>query len=372
MKKLLIIQESLDGGGAERVLIEYLNHIDYTLYDVSLLLVYGEGRYQSEINKNVHCYELYRRWIKPKNRIWESLLYNTKILKCRLRKTIKNNSFDTILSFMEGPALLVHQTIIEHARLNVTMVHTNMITNPWSERILGGKKNENKAYEKMDRISFVSLQAKKAFSEKFPNVHSELIVINNPINAGRIIRSAEEIKIDKQRDFTICSVGRMVEAKRFDRLVDVAKILKDKGYNIKYWICGAGKLEEQFKKQIHDNEMNNEFVLWGFQNNPYPYIKAADMFVLTSDTEGFPTVVCEALVLGKPVISTDVPGIDELLENSKYGVVCSKNIKSVAEAIMKLYDSRELLAKYSKMSLERSSFFDIGHIMEKFYKFVGN
>lgn len=110
----------------------------------------------------------------------------------------------------------------------------------------------------------------------------------------------------------------------------------------------------------------------GLSKNPYPYLKAADLFVLTSDTEGFPTVICEALVLGKPVISTDVPGTEELLGNSKYGIICSKNAESVADSILKLYKNKELLSRYSVRALERSSLFDIKSVMDKFYNLISD
>lgn len=370
--RLLIIQESLDGGGAERILIEYLNNIDYTKYNVSLLLVFGGGRYIAEINKNVHLYEMFSHRVRPKMRIQEVLLLNSFSLAIWSRLILKGRKFDTILSFMEGPALLVHKVLLNYATHHVTWVHTNMITNPWSERIMGGFKKENEAYKCMNDIAFVSAQAKSAFVEKYPDVSAYKAVINNPIDTNRILMGANESIIKTSDCFTVCSIGRMVEAKRFDRLIDAARILKSKGCNIRYWICGIGKLEGQLRNQIHDNNLDNEFVLWGFQKNPYPYLKAADLFVLTSDTEGFPTVICEALVLGKPVISTDVPGTEELLGNSKYGIVCSKNAESVADSILKLYKNKELLSRYSVRALERSSLFDIKSVMDKFYNLISD
>ena len=372
MKSLLIIQESLDGGGAERILIEYLNNIDYNQYNVTLLLIFGGGRYVDEINKNVHCLELYGKSIKPKKRVQEVVLYNKCVLTLLAKSILKGKTFDTILSFMEGPSLLVHQVLIGKATHHVTWVHTNIITNPWSERLFSGAVNEAKAYKRMNSIAFVSLQAQKAFVEKYPEVKASLYIINNPIDVERIRCGANEMSITKPDNFTVCSMGRMIEAKRFDRLIDAAKILKDKGCKITYWLCGTGKLEEDIKEQIHANKLEEDFVLFGFQKNPYPYIKASDVFVLTSDTEGFPTVICESMVLGKPIISTDVPGTDELLGASEFGIVCQKTPESVADAILKLYTDNNTLVFFKQKSMEHCKMFNIESTMNKFYHAICN
>lgn len=371
MKKILIIHESLDGGGAERVLIEYLNYFDYSKFDVTLLILFDGGKYRCEVNSHVRYKTLFPHCLKPRNGIMERLLYNNVFIRIRASMLL-NTKYDTILSFMEGPALLVHNMLLKRGTKHITWVHTNMITNPWSERLFSGAVNEAKAYKRMNSIAFVSLQAQKAFIEKYPEVKASLYIINNPIDVERIRCGANETSITKSNNFTVCSIGRMIEAKRFDRLIDAAKILKDKGCKITYWLCGTGKLEEDIKEQIHANNLEEDFVLFGFQNNPYPYIKESDVFVLTSDTEGFPTVICESMVLGKPIISTDVPGTDELLGDSEYGIVCQKTPESVADAILKMYTDSNTLILYQQKSMEHSKIFNIESTINKFYHTLCN
>lgn len=372
MIRLLIIHESLDGGGAERVLVEYLNNIDYTLFDVSLLLVYGGGRYLSDINKSVHYYHLFKHGQIPKNRLSEFIYLNKYYLKYRIERVLNDNRYDTIVSFMEGVSLLAHYCLLERGTKNVSWVHTNMVTNPWSERFFSGRIKEKNAYKRMQTIVFVSKQTRDAFVEKFPDVKSSLDIINNPIDSNRIIRASLEISVSNNGTFTVICVGRMVEVKRFDRIIAAAKLLKDQGCKIKYWICGDGKLRQNLIDLIDRNGMSDDFVLWGFKNNPYPYMKAADVFVLSSDTEGFPTVICEAMVLGKPVVSTNVPGTDELIGNSEYGFLCDKTAESIADAIFKLYSSADVLAEYHNKSISHSLDFDVSKTMKRFNSIVTN
>lgn len=369
-KSILIIHESLDGGGAERVLTEYLNNIDYSVYDITLVLLYGGGRYLREINRNVNYVELFPKLLKPKYGFMEKIIYNKFVIRYRILRLIHVRKFDVLLSFMEGPALKIHSYLLDYAIKHVTWVHTNMITNPWSTRYFGSKENEELTYTQMNHIVFVSQLALESFTHKYPGNIVEKRVINNPIDAKRIMDDSELQVIEKGSSFTICSVGRIVDAKRYDRLVEAAVILKNMGCKINYWICGTGKLEHQIKNLIKNKHLEDTFTFWGFQNNPYPYIKSADAFVLCSDSEGFPTVICEAMILGKPIVSTDVAGTDELLGKSEYGIVCNKEAQSLAEAIKLIYKDIKIQSQLSTRAKQKSSMFNISQTLEKFYAVI--
>ena len=219
----------------------------------------------------------------------------------------------------------------------------------------------------MDNIIFVSQGAKEAFSKLF-DISEKLKVIYNIIDYQTINQKAAT-SIPEKTKFTICNVGRLTEQKRQDRLLKIAKILKDKGFEFEIWILGEGKLELQLKNQAKALEVSDVVKFLGYQANPYPYIKVSDIFVLTSDTEGYPTVVCEALCLGKPVISTNITGSDELLANG-IGILTGFEPDAIAEQIGRLIQSRELCSHYARLAAQRGQRFQPQDVMAQIYSLL--
>ena len=155
--------------------------------------------------------------------------------------------------------------------------------------------------------------------------------------------------------------------KRFDRLINVCAMLKRDNYDVDTWIIGEGQLRPNLEQQIQRLGLNESVSLLGFKDPPYPYINQADLFVSTSETEGFSLVVAEAFALGIPVVSTKTTGPIELLEEGKYGVLVEKDELSIYKGVKLLIESDEQRKHYAKKSLERSQSFDIGNTMVEIY-----
>lgn len=369
MKNILIIQESLNGGGAEKVLIELLNNIDYSKYQITLLLVYYNGRYIKQVNDNVTIKYIY----KNKRPSIKRILARTPIIdfieKFEINRVLGNSRFDTIISFMEGITLKYHSHIMNKSLLNISWVHVNLIVNPWSTKIFRNIKNEKNIYKKLDKIVFVSEKVKDAFKQKFQISAPEEKVLYNIINREKIQALSNEKIIDK-RCFTICNVGRLAPIKKQDRLIKAVKLLIEKKCNIELWILGEGKEYNRLQSLISNLRLNQEVHLLGFKSNPYPYIKAADVFVLSSDTEGYPTVVCEALCLGKPIITTRITGCTELLGNNNFGILTDLNEEAIANAIYDLYNSKDKTNYFKQKALERANYFNVEYAINEFYKVI--
>lgn len=133
--------------------------------------------------------------------------------------------------------------------------------------------------------------------------------------------------------------------KRQDRLIEIASRLKKVGYSFQIQIIGNGPEEEKIKSLIKEKDVSDVVQLLGLKVNPYPYVKKADCFVLTSDFEGFGIAVKEALLLGTPVISTNVTGVKEVLANGEYGILCEINTDKIEEAMREMLDHPELQRK---------------------------
>lgn len=369
MKKILIIQESLNGGGAENVLTELVNNIDYNRVDATLLLINYNGIYTEQITPQIKKIYIYKNRRPLFKRILAHIFLIDYIEKIEIRKIIKKKKFDVIISFMEGVALKYHSYILKNAPLNITWVHANLLINPWSSKCFRGCHNELNCYNLMNKIIFVSEQAKEAFNRKFQTTCTDQQVLYNIINRNKIQLLSNKETINK-RKFTICNVARLAAIKKQDRLIKAIKILEDKGCDIELWILGEGDEFLKLKKLVSELSLTKRVQFKGFQTNPYPYIKSSDVFVLSSDTEGYPTVICEALCLGKPIVSTKITGCTELLGDNEYGILTELNEQAIADAIYELYNSTEKMLFLQQKAIERSKCFSIENTMNEFYNII--
>jgi glycosyltransferase involved in cell wall biosynthesis len=373
MKNILIIHSSLDGGGAERVLVEYLNNFDYNNFKITLILIWKSCKehFLAAIPKQVEL--IFVSEEKQLNKI-ERVLYrlgmHSLIEKIQLNR-LRLGNYDVIISFMEGLALKYHCHLLNKSARNITWVHIDLNKNHWSQNFFINRRHECNVYNKMTDIVFVSEVAKSAFNNIFEiNQKINQKVVYNPIDKHRILNKSTIFDVKKIK-YTIIGVGRLDNQKRFDRFIEVAKILIDKKYDIEFWILGAGNLEKELKEKTKKLGLSKNIIFKGFIDNPYPYIKSADIFLLTSDTEGYPTVICESLVLGKPVVMTEVPGAKELLGDSEYGII-TKNMSPeiLAEEVEKLYLDKILYNSFMKKSIQRSEIFQLDKTMNEIYQII--
>ena len=358
MKNILILQEALDGGGAEKVLIDILHNFDYTKYNVDLLVLFKYGVYIDQIPPQVNVTYLYPRGkVGRLEKKFRKKSYYPKIQRYRIRRLLKDKIYDACISFMEGPSSKFQTFIFDKSKKNISWIHTDMKLNHWSLKHFKTAEGERAYYEDIDQIVFVSEASKNAFNELYPTVKTPQKVIYNLINKPEIVSKAALITIPKKK-FTICHIGRLSPIKRQDRLLEVAKLLKDHHYDIDVWVLGTGPEEEALLQQRTLLGLEETVHFIGFKNNPYPYLKSADAFMLTSDAEGFPLVICESLCLGVPVISTKATGLIELLANES-GILTELTAQDLFEATKSLIDNPELLKKYQQKAIERSVMFDI-------------
>ena len=377
MKSLLFLMPSLPGAGAEKVLIEILRHIDYTQYNVSLFLEYREGVYLQDVPDKVSIIALHgpnnlwfqrlhrrlveRGWYAP----FHELVYRRMFLSL-----LRGKRYDTIISFMEGSAVKFHSYIFDKGKRNISWVHIDFQQKHWSLDFFRDAEDERQCYEKMDKIIFVSNDAKTGCDSLFHLSAEKYAVHYNIIDADRIRRLSQMCTAEQKNKFTICMLGRLNTQKRHDRAISVAKTLKELGYDFELWIIGDGELREKLENQIIEAGLQDVVKLKGFINPPYSMLAQADIFLNTSEAEGFSLVVAEAFCLGIPVVSTNVSGPRELLGDSEYGILTSQEEKDIASAVRTMMDNSLLRKHYSVMSLTRSQMFNVDASMSAFYKLL--
>lgn len=324
--------QSLGGGGAEKVLINLLRNIDYTRNAVTLLLLSGTGVHMNEVPEQVELITLDDKAHPLRDRLFFHLGGLKKLyFKRRLRKLMQGRRFDATVSYLEGQAMFAHSLLMDLSERNVTFVHSDRSRVRYSYKYFASAADEDKAYHRMDAVCFVSEDGRDGF-ERTLGIHDNLFVINNTVDPAEINTRAAERHIDRHSRFTMVSAGRLSRVKNQALMLDTVAELVHRGRDVELWLLGCGELEQDLKRQAARLDILDRVRFMGFQNNPYCYIAAADMFILTSETESFPTVVSEALCLGKPVVSTRVAGIDEQLGHVA-GYVAERTPQALADAV---------------------------------------
>lgn len=375
-KRILFILPDLPSGGAEKVLIDILRNFDYTAYDVTLLLEYRQGVYLKDIPSQVRFKTMFgasniglERWHRLLRILHCGHLYHASVHKLVLLFTLRGMKFDTIVSFMEGEAVRLHSYIIKKASNHVSWVHIDLKTKHWSQFFFKSDQQEKGIYEQMDKIVFVSEEARTKFLELFDIEKDKCCVQYNLIDAKTIRELAHSKKVEKEK-LTICMVGRLNPQKRYDRALRTVKRLKEDGLDFVLWILGEGNLENQLRRLIGELEIEDCVQLKGFVKPSYAYMKSADIYWNTSDAEGYPLVVCEALCLGLPVVATSICGTKEILGNGRYGCLTLEDEDDIYKKIKEMMLSEHLRQEYATKALEGASCFDTQKVMNEIYQIL--
>ena len=202
-------------------------------------------------------------------------------------------------------------------------------------------------YEKFDLIAPVSQACAEKFKRKFGNDYP-YTVVRNPLPVSEILcKSNEPLELPKQSGISIVCIGRLVEQKGFDRLLEVCKRLLNEGIdNYKVYIVGDGPQRGNLDRIIARDNLTSYVELAGYQTNPYTYLKQADVFLLSSRDESFSLVIGESLIVGTPVIATDCSGVSEWLESGKYGMIVDNSVDGIYQGVAAILRNPELINQY--------------------------
>ena len=217
-----------------------------------------------------------------------------------------------------------------------------------------------KAYQAIGRVICVSRynaeQLKTESKGAFAVDHAYNIVDEKAI----VALGKREIPIARPSGLLFCSVGRFTAEKGFVRLVRVVKRLNDAGYAFHLWLIGDGPEMADIKKEIDTLGITNVALL-GEQANPHAYTAKSDLYICSSYAEGYSTACTEAVMLGVPVLSTEVPGAQEIVEDAGAGLVVENHDDALYEGLKKILDDETVLASWHR-SIDREKFSSSGRI----------
>ncbi|MBQ8783074.1 MAG: glycosyltransferase [Clostridia bacterium] len=369
MKRILFFSESLNGGGAEAALVRIVELLA-DKYDITVVSQ-TDGEKHTDYIKSLCTH-------KPFTKKADSGFLNNLIIKGFITlppavvcSTYLHGEYDIEVACCEG----FSTKIIGASKRNsvkVAYIHTDFVNNPWSAGVYKGDEQEEKeCYSKFDKIICVSETIRNAFVQKY-GLAEKTEVIYNLIDDRKIKKMSLEsatLKVNKRPAFVL--VGNYLKVKGYDRLMNVAHRLKNEGYDFSFTIMGRPEEKHKIQKLCDDFELNDYVNLMGFEENPYKYMKQADCYVCSSYAEGYSTAVCEAVICGLPVITTDCSGMREIFGQSEIGLICENSEDGLYGAIKSVLDNPELLHKYKQnapLRAEDLSYVSRARAVEDFYK----
>ena len=365
-KNILFVVDNLKMGGVTKVLINMLKSLDNSDYNIDLLVLHYYKDMLIDLPDNIKIIKG-SKYFHIVDQNLKSLLVNkdiknifrkccfsfnikTNIIKRKIKKDRFKNikkQYDVEIAFGDGFPYLY--TSYGNSIKKIAWMHSDVAVRDYSARYY---KNIKNALSKMDLCIAVSDKVATSYKNRYNIATVE--VIPNIIDDYEIIKKsklAPEVSFDKNQ-LNFISVGRLDYSKNYLMLLNVAKHLIDDGYKFKVYIVGDGEENVTLQKAIINLKMEKHFILLGRKDNPYPYVKNSDLFLLSSRYEGLPTVIIEALILHIPCISTEVAGIYEILNNS-FGVITKNtendfylNLKHLLDNPQKIIEMKENLSNY--------------------------
>lgn len=354
MKKVLFLIPSLGHGGAERVLVNLVNHMDYSKFDITVQTMFDVGIYQDKLNKEIK-YIGGLKWYFPGNTKVYKLFSPKMLYKLHIKE-----KYDIIVSYLEGTSARVVAGCPDGTKL-VSWIHIEQISDEYVTQVFRNMTEANACYDKYDKIVCVSDTVKQDFENVF-DVSKTPIVLYNTVEADVIkeksLEAIDDLEYSKD-EINLCSVAKLMHSKGYDRLIPVCKKLIDDGFPVHLYLIGKGEEKERLTKQATDLGIIDKVTFVGFKSNPYKYVKNADLYVCSSRREGFSTAVTESLIVGIPVVSTNCSGAYELLgSNNEYGIVTENEENALYEGIKEMLSGDKGLDFYRQKAIERGAKFD--------------
>ena len=375
--KVLVLHGHLSMGGEERVLLNVLKNLVELNYDVDLLITWNHKEnnlFENEIPKKVNYEFLFNNYdgkskiIKEIYRLWAKLTYLKKV-----EKIIKEKKYDIVIDYSSN--------LLKYDNLDIKVpvfawIHFSLT---FGEKLSADKiEKYKKQYKKYDKILAICDTMRDEFVEILGMDKNKVELVYNPIDLEAIRKKAENI--DKKyenylkQDYFL-QVSRLTEQKQPEHLVDIYYKLKQRGIKEKLYFIGNGEKVELIKQKIKEYKLEDDVILLGQIENPYPFFKNAKLFVHTGKYEGLPTVLLESLALGTPVVAYDCPtGPKDILgKNSEYGKLIPLNDKDVfVEKVCELMNDDEKYKNYRKISLVRADDFSMKNNKIKLQTLIEN
>ncbi|SEG50247.1 Glycosyltransferase involved in cell wall bisynthesis [Halpernia humi] len=334
MRKVLIISNDLEMGGIQKSLIDFLHFLSKKEFRLDVLLWEKEGVLKSQIPTSVNIIERKypKTWneIKKEKNVLSKIQYFFNYLKFNFySKILKkpwlyfakiSETYDFAISYSQNgfPRFFAIDKV--KSKKKYLWFHHGSYDFKGKEYDL-----DKKYFAKFNQLITVSDANKTMLLKHFPDLEDKISVVPNIINVEKIISDAKELVLDFPKIegvYNFVTVSRFSKEKGINLAVDIATELRNQGLKFKWYFIGEGKTFLEIKKLVAERDLKDVCILLGTKENPYPYMKLADFYIQTSFVESQSITIYEALALKKLIFTTDLPALNDALENGNLGVLC--------------------------------------------------
>lgn len=370
-KRIFISMHYLELGGAEISLIGLLQALDYSRYDVDLFVYRYQGELMDFIPKKVNllqeiasyaCIEsplseaicrgqVGVAWGRLKAK-WRARIYRPKypnIPQCAIYQYIaqetepylptleQHGEYDLAISFLQPHNYVLSKV---RAKKKACWIHTDYT------KVEFDVDAELPIWSAYDHIVSISPDVTKTFLQVFPSLENKIFEIENILSPLFVKKRAEEMDVQNEmpKDGTVINVltvGRFHEQKNFDNVPDICHRILENGVNIRWYIIGFGD-DSLIQQKIDESRMKDYVIILGKRTNPYPYMKACDIYAQPSRFEGKSVTVREAQMLCKPVVITDYPTANSQVQDRLDGVIVPMDNEGCAKGIVNFIKDKQL------------------------------
>lgn len=366
LKRILFLINTLNVGGAEHVLTDIANRLADNGLDITVQTIFDSGYYRDLLSNKVK----YQGGSRVSTGLLNALLYRIlcAIPSGILHKLLIKSSYDYEIAFLEGLPTKVIAGCKRKKVKKIAWVHTDLYNFYRNRYVFGSVRANRKCYEKYNNIVCVSNDARLGFIKRMGDVEN-LTVRYNPLNKCDILRKASDVpaySVAQNEAFRFVAVGRLVEVKGFDMLIEAIGNASTKlTVPIELYIVGSGEEEAKLKQIIQSKELSDIVHLCGQHSNPYSIMKCCDAQVVSSRAEGYPLVLCEGHLLGLPAIATKCAGPSEIIEESRAGLLVDATVEGLTNGIVKLVTDRDLYAQLKSNAQMWSDNYHVDSVYQK-------
>ena len=353
MKKVLFLIHDLGRGGAEKVLINLVNHMDRSQFDITVMALFAGGVNEPFLTKDIRYITCFKKAVPGNSHLM-------KLLSPRaLHKWLIKDHYDIEISYLEGPSARIISGCPDLDTQLISWVHSIQHDLKTLSKSYRSIKEARTCCDRFDRTICVSQYMKADFCSVL-DFKKPCDVLYNTVDSEMIQALSSESVCDfpKKETINLIAVGTLKEVKGYERLLRVTSRLVQDGLTLHLYILGRGPLEQGLKMQIKELAIQDNVTMLGYHTNPYKYVAKCDLFVCSSYSEGFSTAATESLIVGTPVCTVKVSGMKEMLgENNEYGIVTENDEEALYQGIKQFFDNPELLNNYKQKALERGKMF---------------
>ena len=367
--KVLFRLRSLEMGGVPRVVLDLLRNLPKDKFDLTLMLNLYQGELVSEIPSDIKLI------VVEKGR--EQMSQNPFIQKIqlvfrRLRLEVYNK-FPSLLYALKvkenydievSPGYAEFEMVLNSPNKKSKKIgwfHTDVSYDKDKKRVL----HRIELMKKFDWMIFGAAQTRQIIEDLYGVRYPKSSVIYNVIKLSESRKKANDFEVNYEIRPTFSSMGRLHSRKGYSSLMNVHKRLLDDGFSHSIAVIGGGNEMQNLKNQRKNLGVENTFLLLDSQKNPWPYIKESDFFILPSRSESYPLTIGEVMGLEKPIISTNVGGIPEMIEDGVDGVLINCDEEEMYQAMKKFITDKDFTEKIKKGTKNADEKFDEKKIYEQ-------